>query len=163
MNIIFEPMNMEHSSAVMSIFNHYISTSTSAFPARPLPEPFFGMFLKKCEGGYPNFVVKDNDTVIGFCQLSPYNPMSSFVKTAECTYFIAPEYTGKGVGRLCLDKLIDSGKAMGIEHLLAEISSENEASIRFHEANGFRKTGELEGIGEKFDRGFSVVIMQKDI
>ena len=121
------------------------------------------MFLKKSEGGYPAYAVKEGETVIGFCQLSPYNPMSSFVKTADCTYFIAEEYTGRGVGKQCLQKLTEDGKRMGITHLLAEISSENEGSIRFHRANGFRKVGELESIGEKFDRNFGVVLMQKEI
>jgi len=163
MNVTFEPLSMTHQSAVMAIFNHYVETSTAAFPGRPLPEPFFAMFLKKCEGGYPSFAVLDGKTVIGFCQLSPYNPMPTFAKTAECTFFIAPEYTGKGVGKLCLSKLIEEGRQMGITHLISEVSSENEGSIRFHEANGFRKVGALESVGEKLGRVFSVVMLQKDL
>lgn len=52
---------------------------------------------------------------------------------------------------------------MGIKHLVASISSENEASIHFHSNCGFRRAGELSDIGEKLGRGFGVVLMQKDI
>lgn len=71
-------------------------------------------------------------------------------------------YTGKDVGGKCLSKLIEAGKEMGIRHLVASISSENTASLRFHERQGFRRVGELSDIGEKLGRSFGVVLMQKD-
>jgi len=163
MNIKFEPLSMSHQSPIMAIFNHYVEAGTAAFPSRPLPEPFFAMFLKKSEGGYPAYAVLDGEKVIGFCQLSPYNPMPSFRKTANCTYFIAPEYVGRGVGGECLKKLIEDGKNMGISCLIAEISSENEKSLAFHEKHGFKKVGELIDIGEKLGRSFGVVLMRKDL
>lgn len=163
MKLTFEPLGMQHQSDIMSIFNHYVLNSTAAFPGKPLPEPFFAMFLKKSEGGYPAYAVISDGKVIGFCQLSPYNPFSSFVSTACVTYFIAPEYTGKGLGAECLRKLEEDGKKMNISHLIAEVSTENEASLRFHEKNGFRKAGELNGIGSKLDRSFGIVLLQKDI
>jgi len=163
MNISFAPLCPDHQSAVMAIFNHYVECGTAAFPSRPLPEPFFAMFLKKSEGGYPSYAVLQGDTVIGFCQLSAYNPMPTFAKTADCTYFIHPDYVGKGIGTLCLDKLIEEGKKMGIVNLIAEVSAENAASLAFHEKCGFKKVGELEQIGEKLGRAFSIVLLQKKI
>ena len=163
MNISFEPLGMQHQTDVMAIFNHYILTSTAAFPGTPLPEPFFAMILKKSEGGYPTYAVLCDGKVAGFCQLSPYNPFSSFVSTACVTYFLAPEYTGKGVGAACLGRLKEDGKEMNISHLIAEVSSENEASLRFHEKNGFRKVGDLKEIGSKFGRSFGIILLQKDI
>ena len=163
MNIAFEPLSMQHQTDVMTIFNHYILTSTAAFPGKPLPDPFFAMILKKSEGGYPAYAVRSDEKVVGFCQLSPYNPFSSFAGTACVTYFLAPEYTGKGIGAECLRILEENGKEMNISHLIAEISSENEASMYFHEKNGFRKVGELTEIGSKLGRSFGIILMQKDI
>lgn len=53
MNITFDALGTQYQSEVMEIFNHYILTSTAAFPGNSLPEPFFAMLLKKSEGGYP--------------------------------------------------------------------------------------------------------------
>ncbi|MGM9591599.1 MAG: GNAT family N-acetyltransferase [Oscillospiraceae bacterium] len=163
MNLTFAALGTEHQSAVMEIFNYYVQTGTAAFPAQPLPEPFFAMLLKKSEGGYPAYAVLDEEKVIGFCQLSPHSPFSSFSKTADCTYFLSPEYTGRGIGGQCLSRLIAEGRNMGIRHFVASISSENTASLRFHESQGFRRVGELSDIGEKLGRSFGVVLMQKDI
>ena len=42
-------------------------------------------------------------------------------------------------------------------------NSENERSIKFHEKHGFQIVGRLNDIGEKFNKIFSVIYMQKII
>lgn len=164
MNIIFEKMNENHKQGVMEIFNYYVENSTAAFPAKAVPEQFYAMLMKKSEG-YPAYTLidTDKDLVVGFCQLSPYNPFSTFSETACLTYFISPDYTGNGLGGKCLLELEKEAKAMKIKNLVAEISSENQGSIAFHKKYGFMEMGELKNIGKKLDRSFGIVYMQKAI
>lgn len=162
MNISFEPMNMNHKKAVMEIFNYYVKNTTKAFLDQPLPEEAYATFVDRSKG-YPAYAVKDDDKVIGFCQIFPANPFPCFAKTADITCFIDHDYLGKGVGKMCLDKLVEEAKAMGIENLLADISSEDEEAISFNLANGFKKVGELEKVGKMYGRVFSMVIMQKTL
>ena len=86
MNITFDALGTQYQSEVMEIFNHYILTSTAAFPGNSLPEPFFAMLLRKSEVGYPAYAVLCDGKVAGFCQLSPYNPFSTFAGTACVTF-----------------------------------------------------------------------------
>lgn len=160
MNISFEKMGNEHQKPVMEIFNYYITTSTAAFPSSALPEPFYKFLMEKSEG-YPSYVLKDDDTVIGFCQLGKYNGFPTFKSTVTITYFIAKDYTRKGLGSECLKKLEQEAVKIGIKNIVAEVSSENEQSIEFHKKHGFVVAGELKDIGEKFGRSFGVVYMQK--
>ena len=89
MNIIFEKMGNKHQKQVMDIFNYYISNGTAAFPGTVLPEQFYRFLMEKSEG-YPSYVLKkDNNSIIGFCQLSKYSPFSTFKNTANITYFIS--------------------------------------------------------------------------
>ena len=164
MNIAFEVMNEKHQKDVMEIFNYYVENSTAAFPSKTLPEQFYAALLKKSEG-YPAYSLVDTETntVAGFCQLSAYSPFPTFSKTACLTYFLSPEYTGKGIGSQCLAKLESEAKQMNITHLIAEISSENAGSIHFHVKHGFAVAGELHDIGEKLGRKFGVVYMEKAI
>jgi len=163
MSINFEPLSTPHAAAVMEIFNGYVESGTAAFPSRPLPEQAFPMFIKQSEGGYPSYAVLEGGRVIGFCRLMPYSPMPTFAKTAMLSLFLAPDCTGCGVGSACLERLIADGKEKGIEVLLAEVSSENEKSLRFHEKNGFERVGELKNIGQKLGRSFGVVLYQKTL
>lgn len=164
MNIIFEKMNLEHQKEIMEIFDFYVKSGTAAFPNNTLPEQFYAMLMKKSEG-YPSYALKniDNNCVVGFCQLSPYSPFSTFKSTACITYFIANEYTGKGLGEKCLLKLEQDASEMGIIDLVAEISSENHGSIAFHKKHDFYIAGELKNIGVKLNRKFGIVYMQKSI
>lgn len=98
-----------------------------------------------------------------FYLLRPYNPFAAFKETAEVSYFIKHEFTGRGIGRSALMKLEDEAKKMGIKHLLADISSENNESIEFHKRNGFNQCGKFDNIGKKFGKSFGVVWMLKEI
>lgn len=155
-------MSPEHEKPVMEIFNYYIENSYSAYPETRLPGKFYAKFL---EIGriYPSFIMKDGDKVIGFCLLRPYNPFPVFKETAEITCFIHKDYTGKGIGSLALKKLEESAKKTGIKTLLADISSENIRSIKFHHKSGFTECGKFINVGKKFNRYFSVVWMKKNL
>ncbi|MDY2881113.1 MAG: GNAT family N-acetyltransferase [Romboutsia timonensis] len=92
---------------------------------------------------------------------SKYSGFSTFKSTATITYFIAEDYTRKGLGSECLKKLEEDAVKMGIKNIIAEVSSENKQSIDFHKKHGFVVAGELKDIGEKFEHSFGVVYMQK--
>ena len=163
MSITFEMMDIIHRRSIMDIFDYYVQNSTAAFPAI-LPNHFFGMLMGK-RRGYPAYAVLDSDKlkVVGFCLLSAYSPFSTFKQTATISYFISPDHIGQGIGEQCLEKLETEAIRMGIKIIIAEISSENHPSLKFHQKHGFKTCGALKNIGNKFDRNFDVVYMQKDL
>jgi len=164
MNVRFEAMAEKHGAEVMDIFNYYVEHGFSAYPETRLPERFFDKFLEITKG-YPAFVMVDasSQKVIGFCFLRAYNPFPAFKKTAEISYFIKPDYTGKGLGTMALKKLEREAKNTGVKVILASISSKNEQSLVFHKRNVFFECGKFRGIGEKKCITFDVVWMQKDL
>ena len=157
------PMNEVHASAVMSIFNHYIENDFSAYFEHPLPESFFSRLLEATDGYLAVVSCDEKGNVVGFACLRAYHGAPSFKRTAEVTYFIHPEHTRKGVGRLMLSALVDQAGAVGVDNIVASISSLNPDSIAFHSKNGFRECGRLSAVGRKFGRDFDVVYMQKKI
>lgn len=148
----------------MDIFNYYAEHSFSAYPETPLPYQFYGKLLE-ITNGYPAFVMKEesSEVVIGFCFLRAYNPFPVFKKTAEVSYFIKPDYTGKGLGTSALEQLQNEAKRMGIRFLLASITSENKQSLAFHKKNGFSECGKFSNIGEKMGRSFDIIWMWKEL
>lgn len=162
--IKLEKTGPEHQKAVMAILNYYIETITGAFPASPLPEEFFARLMENAKG-YAAYVAIHPETseVVGFCSLRAYSPLSTFIATAVISYFIAPEYVGQNIGGIFLDRISADARQMGIKHIIAEISSENERSLGFHAKHGFANCGSLKSIGCKLGRNFDVVFMQKDL
>jgi len=155
------PITNKDRKAIIDIFNHYVENSFAAYPEKKVPYGAFDMFLQMFKG-YPTATVKDgNGKVIGFGFLRSYNPMATFSHTAEITYFISPDYTGKGIGKELLDYLLSGGKEKGLTNILANISSVNSASIRFHKKNGFKECGRFQNVCRKNGRYFDVIWMQK--
>lgn len=160
--ITFENMSEKHRDGVMNIFNYYAENSFSAYPEKQLPIEFYGKFLEMTKG-YPSFTILYENKIAGFCFLRAYNPFPAFKETAEITYFISKEYTGKGLGKAALDKLEAEAKNIGIKNILASITSENIQSISFHKKSGFTECGRFKCIGKKWEKPFDIIWMQKEI
>jgi len=163
MGYSLEPMMDKDRKPVIDIFNHYVRNSFEAYPETPVGYEFFDRFMEMSKG-YPALVAKsETGDVVGFAFLHPHRPISSFKRTAEITYFILPEHTRKGLGRTMLDHLVEQARPMGVDNLLAHVSSLNEDSLQFHRKCGFRECGKFREIGRKFGKSFDVVWMQKRI
>ena len=105
MEYSMSPISNEDRESIMDIFNHYVENSFAAYPEIKLPYEAFDMFLQMSQG-YPTAKVKDkNGRLIGFGMLRSHNPIPTFAKTAEITYFIHPDHTGKGLGAKMLSLL----------------------------------------------------------
>jgi L-amino acid N-acyltransferase YncA len=163
MTVVLENLNVDHRIPVMDIFNYYIENSFAAYPENKLPYEVFDMFLGVAQK-YPSVVAKDESgQVAGFGMLRSYHAMAAFQRTAEISYFVAPGRTGQGLGKVLLNYLEAEAGEMGIDTILADISSLNEGSISFHRKNGFGECGRFEKVGRKFGRDFDQVWMQKHL
>ena len=161
MDITIKPLNKDDQKEVIDIFNYYVENSFAAYPEHKLPYESFDLFLKMCEG-YPAIAARDEQgNIVGFGMLRAFNPFPTFSRTAEITYFIKPQYTGRGTGKKILDNLFAGAKEKGITSIIASISSLNEGSINFHTKNGFVECGRLRDICYKRGKTFDVVYMQK--
>lgn len=151
----------EHHAEVMGIFNHYVMHSLAAYPEQPLPVE---AIRKMAFPGYPILVaLTPEKRVAGFGMLRPWHPMPTFRQTAEISYFIAPEHTGRGLGKMFFERLRERAEGMGITQLLASISSANDASLAFHRKQGFVECGRFREVGLKHGQRFDVVWMQKKV
>jgi L-amino acid N-acyltransferase YncA len=162
MKIRFEKMGEADREAVIDLFNYYIENTFAAYPEKKVPYGLFDQFLKLTEG-YPAFTLRDEesaDRAVGFAFLRPYHPLNEFQRAAEITYFIEPAYTGRGVGSKILERLIGAAKRKGIDTILANVSSLNESSLRFHERHGFAECGRFRRVAKKKGRDLDVVWMQ---
>lgn len=163
MEYAITPIANDDRESIIDIFNYYVENSFAAYPENKLPYQAFDMLLQM-SGGFPAGSIKDqNGRVVGFGMLRAHNPMAAFARTAEISYFIHPEHTGKGLGKMLLDFLIKGALEKGITNILANISSLNSGSIGFHRKNGFAECGRFKNVGRKNGREFDTVWMQRAI
>jgi len=158
-----EPMAERHRTGVLDIFNHYVAYGVAAYPDQPVSDAFFDR-IREITKGYPALVVEDEGgDVIGFGFLHAYRSDTTFRRAAQISYFLRPEHTRQGLGTLLLERLKADAQKQGIETLLANISSLNEPSLRFHRKHHFQESGRLRRIGIKHGQPFDVVWMQLEL
>jgi L-amino acid N-acyltransferase YncA len=162
MKIRFERMAEGDREAVIDLFNHYVENSFAAYPEKKVPYGLFDQFLKLTEG-YPAFTARDGESVervVGFAFLRPYLPLGEFQRAAEITYFLDPGHTRLGIGSRMLDRIADEARRKGIDTILANVSSLNESSLRFHEKHGFTECGRFKRVAKKKGQDLDAVWMQ---
>lgn len=161
MEYSISPITNEDRESIIDIFNYYVENSFAAYPEDKLPYQAFDMLLQM-SNGFPRGSLKDkNGKTVGFGMLRAHNPAPTFSRTAEVTYFIHPDHTGKGLGKMLLSSLEKGAVEKGITNILANISSLNPNSIQFHQKSGFMECGRFRKVGKKKGREFDTVWMQK--
>ena len=161
MGVELLPLSGEDIAEMAGIFNYYVEHSFATYTDAPVSVERFEA-LMSFGAGYPAFVARDGDgTLAGFGLLRPYSPIPAFDRAAELTCFLASGYTDQGIGTMILEALESGVAELGIESIVATVSSLNVGSLRFHLARGFVEQGRLVGIGSRGRRRFDVVYLQK--
>jgi L-amino acid N-acyltransferase YncA len=148
--------------AMAAIYAHYVLHSVATFDTVP-PDP--ATWAAKVRDGELPFRVGEVDGAIaGFAYLSPYRPKAAYRHTAEDTVYVAPQFLGRGYGRLLLTDVLECAAGTDLRQLIAVIADGGDgASERLHAALGFTVVGRLTAVGCKFDRWIDTVLMQRDV
>ena len=150
------------SGSISDVFNYFVENSYASYETSKVGSDFYSK-MRAGSPNYPFYVIEASSSVVGFGFLKPFRSNEAFRRTAEITYFILPEHTRKGLGTKLLQALEKEAKKMSITTLLANVSSLNNQSLKFHAKKGFRRCGTFRKIGRKFGEDFDVVWMQKSL
>lgn len=147
--------------AVTDVFNYFVENSFAAYPTSKV-SPVFYDHIARNRSNYPFYVIEDGcHRVVGFGLLQPHHPADGLRRTGELTYFLLPEASRQGIGSRLLGLFEDAARLMGIDTVVASVSSLNNVSIGFHRKHGFVECGRLRKVGFKFEEDFDVVWFQK--
>jgi L-amino acid N-acyltransferase YncA len=143
--IKFTPITKENFPEVLEIYRQGISTQIATFQDDlPSWKDWDESHLKFCR-----LALVENNALLGWAALTPFSGRCAYKGVAEVSIYIAKDHRGKGVGQKLLKELIFQSEENGIWTLQSSIFSENQASIKLHEACGFRIVGIREKIGRK--------------
>jgi len=160
---VIRPSRDEDVAAITAIYAHHVLHGVASFEEVPPDETEIarrrGNILTR---GLPYLVAERDGHVVGYCYAGPFRPRIGYRYTLEDSIYVDASEVGRGIGRLLLAPVVERCTELGYRQMVAVIGGrETLASIRLHEALGFKHIGVFSGVGFKFDRWVDTVLMQR--
>lgn len=96
----------------------------------------------------PLWIAEENGNIIAWISFSSFYGRPAYRGTVELSIYIKEENRHKGVGKILLQKAIDTAPSIGVENLLAFIFAHNKPSIEFFRKFSFEKWAYLPGVAK---------------
>lgn len=152
-------------AGINEIYNHYVLTHSATFDLEPVSLDGRREWASHyaATGRYRLLVAVDGPTVLGYATSSVFRDRRAYDRTIETSVYIAPDATGRGVGRALYDALFAALDGEDLHRAIAGIALPNPPSVALHERVGFTKVGHLTEVGWKFDRWWDVAFYEKPL
>ena len=148
---------IKDAKAVADIYNIYVANSDATFETEPVSEKEMAARISEISARFPYLAYETDDgKIAGYCYAHTWKERAAYADTWENAVYLSPAHTGKGIGKLLMERLIDECRNNGCHALIACITTGNEASDALHIKLGFRQASRFREVGFKFGRRLDV-------
>jgi L-amino acid N-acyltransferase YncA len=162
---LIRPSREQDLEAITAIYAHYVLHATATFELEP--PSLSEMRQRRNEvlaKQLPYLVCCEGEQVLGYAYATWFKPRPAYRYCAEHSIYLAPQASGRGLGKWLLAELLRQCEQRGVRKLVAVIGgSDNRPSIALHEALGFRSCGLIQNSGWKFERWLDTVLMAREL
>ena len=157
LDIDIRPISDADAESVTRIYNHYITHTIVTFETEPVESvEILDRIRDTRAAGLPWIVAESGTGLAGFAYASRWKGRCAYRFSVESSIYLDAGQTGHGLGKRLYAHLIDEIRAISMHSVIGGISLPNDASVRLHEKLGFKKIGQFEQVGHKFERWIDV-------
>jgi L-amino acid N-acyltransferase YncA len=102
-----------------------------------------------------------DQTIVGWTAVTPVSARECYRGVVEHSVYVDDAARGRGIGRALLLRLLREAPASGIWTVQTSIIASNEASLRLHEAVGFRVVGRRERIAQRDGIWHDTILLER--
>lgn len=151
-------------AAITRIYNHYVAHSHATFDVTPFNESERLSWFEVFDGDrYQCWVAEQEGRLAGYVCSTPLKAKPAYATSVEVSIYLDADARGRGMGRALYRRLFDSLAGRDLHRAYAVVAQPNDASMKLHEALGFRTVSRLSEVGRKFDRYWDVVWLEKPL
>ncbi len=150
--------------SLAEIYNYYIRNTCYTFEEKELSLEEFTIRCHTIHAKYPYIVIKNEEgKVLGYSYLDTFASRSAYRYSVDLSIYISKDHTHEGLGKILLSEIEKKAREQGYRNIISIVTSENQASMKFHERNGFVLQGHLTNIGYKMNRWLGTYYYQKEL
>lgn len=140
-------MKIEFINATLHDLPKIVETYNSTIPSRLVTadlEPVTAIsklqwFNSHSSKKRPLWVVLADNEYAGWMSFNSFYGRPAYDGTVEVSIYLDEKYRDKGLGKICLQKAMDSCAGLGVKNLLGFIFGHNEISLKLFYRHGFEK------------------------
>lgn len=148
---MIRPATKEDSFAIAAIYNWYVLNTYFTFEVEPPDVKEMAQRIDKADENSPWLVLLEANEVVGYASATQWKIREAYRYSREVSIYLQHEKLGRGLGSILYQALIDELRKTPIHVLIAGIAQPNDGSVVLHEKLGFRKIGQFQEVGAKFD------------
>ncbi|MGD8401269.1 MAG: GNAT family N-acetyltransferase [Bacillota bacterium] len=157
----FLDLQEAHLPVIREIYNYYVKNSTATFHTQPLTPSEMRELVFFNNPKYQTYAICHGEQVCGYVLLTRHKKRAAYGRTAEVTLYLAPGFTGMGIGSQALHFIEERARLAGFHLLVATICGENLPSIGLFTKNGYTQCAHYHEVGRKFERWLDSVAFEK--
>ena len=162
--ILVRPATSSDLPGILDILNAAIRDTQAIWKDEPVDlASRKAWFAERRRQNHTILVANMGDALVGFASTGDFRSQPGFRHVCENSVYVRNGCTRRGIARRLMKALIPAAKRAGKRHMVAAIGLPNEASIKLHEALGFRQVGLMPGIGVKQGQALDLCLMQLEL
>jgi L-amino acid N-acyltransferase YncA len=139
----------DDAGAVAAIYGPFCASTTVSFEYAAPPTDEIADRIRVITAQFPWLVLEDDGVVAGYAYASRHRDRAAYGWSVDTAVYVSPTYRRRGVGQALYTTLFELLRLQGYFKGYAGITLPNSASVRLHEALGFRLVGVYLGVGYK--------------
>ena len=148
-------------AAILDIYAPYVTDTTVTFE---YDVPSREVFLERFRGitaQFPWLVWEEDGQIMGYAYAAAPYARAAYAWCAEPSVYLRGDARGRGIGGRLYAALEEILLRQGYQVLYALVTSENKASLRFHEKAGYIQRVDFANCAFKFGRSLGVIWLEK--
>ena len=137
--------------AMLEIYRPYVEGSTISFEQEVPSIEDYAARVSKYLSGWGGVVAEADGQLLGYAYGSSHRERAAYKWSVETTVYVTQRAQRNGIGRELYAALIPMLAGAGYCNAYAGVALPNLASIRLHNAVGFKAIGTFPRVGYKFD------------
>jgi len=151
---------------IAEIYAPFVRDGIISFETEPPGTAAMRKRMTASGGLYPWIVATNSELdgrITGYAYAGRFRDRPAYRYVVETSIYIAPWAQRRGMGRLLYQALVDTLRAQNFTQAIGVIALPNDASIRVHEAVGFRRAGIYREVGYKNGQWIDVGYWQAEL
>ena len=141
---------------IAEIYNYYILKTHHTFETEALSADEMGERIAENVENYPFLVAEYEGEIQGYVYATQFKLRQAYKHSVEASIYVRNQAKQRGIGSELYKVFLEELQETDVHAIMEGISLPNEASVKFHEKQGYEKVAHFKEVGYKLGRWVDV-------